>query len=327
VAQLSSAELNNLPDSAFAYIEPGGTKDGEGKTAPRSLRHFAIHDEAHVRNALSRAPQSPFGKKAMPKILAAAKRFKIQVQADDAQRSDELQAWPEFITRSYSLADVELQSGKVTCERCGKDATGHMVDAYVVVFGQQAEIHDELGHYREDIHRNAFNLAISRWQGSPPPGPVSVFYNHGMTLYGTPSEMGSQTLGHPAAIRADSKGVLTSTHYGRTPFAEGVKQDLVDGNLGGHSFTGRIVRSDPPKVPRIRRGDELPRVTRLEMGLKEYGPTPMPAYANTGVVASRADLQVDEGDQPARRALTQADIARRARMAQMTRWDLAHRDE
>src|SRR5690242_2043072 len=77
MAELSAAEQNNLPDSAFAYIEPGGKKDASGKTIPRSLRHFPIHDAAHVRNALSRAPQSPFGNKAMPKIKAAAAKFGI----------------------------------------------------------------------------------------------------------------------------------------------------------------------------------------------------------------------------------------------------------
>jgi hypothetical protein len=78
-AERSTKEINDLPDSDFAYIEPGGSKDDEGKTIPRSLRHFPIMDAAHVRNALSRAPQSPFGEKAMPKIRAAAKKFDIDV--------------------------------------------------------------------------------------------------------------------------------------------------------------------------------------------------------------------------------------------------------
>jgi HK97 family phage prohead protease len=78
-AAMPSAAINDLPDSAFAYIEPGGTKDADGKTTPRSLRHFPVHDEAHARNALSRAPQSPFGKQAMPKILAACRKFGITV--------------------------------------------------------------------------------------------------------------------------------------------------------------------------------------------------------------------------------------------------------
>src|SRR5262249_49634863 len=59
-AQLSAQSINDLPDSDFAYIEPGGSKDSSGRTVPRSLRHFPVHDAAHVRNALARAPQSPF---------------------------------------------------------------------------------------------------------------------------------------------------------------------------------------------------------------------------------------------------------------------------
>src|SRR5947208_17122269 len=87
MAELSSADINNLPDSDFAYIEDGGSKDSEGKTVPRSLRHFPIHDAAHVRNALARAPQSPFGAKAMPKIKAAAKKFNIEVAEEQEQKA------------------------------------------------------------------------------------------------------------------------------------------------------------------------------------------------------------------------------------------------
>lgn len=81
-AEASTRSMNDRPDSDFAYVESGGKKDDEGKTVPRSLRHFPIYDAAHVRNALSRAPQSPFGDKAMPKIRAAAKRFGIDVAKD-----------------------------------------------------------------------------------------------------------------------------------------------------------------------------------------------------------------------------------------------------
>ncbi len=81
-AEASTQSMNDRPDSDFAYVEPGGKKDESGKTVPRSLRHFPIYDAAHVRNALSRAPQSPFGDKAMPKIRAAAKKFDIDVSKE-----------------------------------------------------------------------------------------------------------------------------------------------------------------------------------------------------------------------------------------------------
>jgi hypothetical protein len=77
-AALSGTARDDLPDSDFAYIEPGGTKDSSGKTQPRSKRHFPIPDAAHVRNALARIEQgAEFGEQAEDKVNAAAKRLGI----------------------------------------------------------------------------------------------------------------------------------------------------------------------------------------------------------------------------------------------------------
>ena len=63
-AAWSRAFVNDLPDSAFLYVEPGGKKDESGRTVPRNLRHFPVRgadgklDLPHLRNALSRIPQS-----------------------------------------------------------------------------------------------------------------------------------------------------------------------------------------------------------------------------------------------------------------------------
>lgn len=60
----NTAYINDLPDSAFLYIAPGGEKDGEGKTTPRDLRKFPYKDSdgkidlPHLRNAIARIPQS-----------------------------------------------------------------------------------------------------------------------------------------------------------------------------------------------------------------------------------------------------------------------------
>jgi len=75
-AQWSAAFINDLPDSSFLYIEAGGEKDGDGRTTPRSLRHFPVKgpdgavDLPHVRNALARIPQS----KLPADVQAAAER-------------------------------------------------------------------------------------------------------------------------------------------------------------------------------------------------------------------------------------------------------------
>lgn len=80
--KMTRKSINDLPDSDFAYIENGGKKDDGGKTVPRSLRHFPIHDAAHVRNALARLPQSKLSSSqkatALRKIRSAAKKFGIK---------------------------------------------------------------------------------------------------------------------------------------------------------------------------------------------------------------------------------------------------------
>lgn len=59
----STKYQNDLPDSAFLYVAPGGRKDSEGKTVPRSLRHLPYKnmqgnvDCSHLRNALARMNQ------------------------------------------------------------------------------------------------------------------------------------------------------------------------------------------------------------------------------------------------------------------------------
>lgn len=81
-AEWDAKYINDLPDSAFAVIEPGGTKDADGKTAPRSKRHLPFKgsdgkvDLPHLRNALARLPQSKLADdlkaKAKTKLEAAA---------------------------------------------------------------------------------------------------------------------------------------------------------------------------------------------------------------------------------------------------------------
>lgn len=77
----SAAYINTLPDSSFLYIEPGGEKDEEGKTKPRSLRHFPVKnadgsvDEPHLSNALARIPQSNLPQAVKDRCKAAAQKL------------------------------------------------------------------------------------------------------------------------------------------------------------------------------------------------------------------------------------------------------------
>jgi len=277
---MTSASINDLPDSDFAYIEPGGSKDSSGKTVPRSLRHFPVHDAAHVRNALARAPQSPFGEKAMPKIRAAAKKFGIEVSDDSSSSSSRSAA---AYVRAFALDDISIRAGD-----------GRTVDAYATVFDQPAEIHDHDGHYEEVNDRAMYNKAVS--DAAPAGGRLSwrvgVFYNHGMTLYQTPSDMYSMPCGTPEDIRPDGRGLFTRTRYAKGQLGDLIIDGIREGLLTAYSVSGRYLRSNP-MVPRggFRRAanGSLPTVRRLEATLREYGPTPFPAYSGAEILGVRAE--------------------------------------
>lgn len=75
MATRSQKERDDLPDSAFAYIDKNGG------------RHLPIHDEDHARNAIARYPQTNFESKAAQersrkRILEAAEKFGIDVSED-----------------------------------------------------------------------------------------------------------------------------------------------------------------------------------------------------------------------------------------------------
>jgi HK97 family phage prohead protease len=160
MAVLDSAARDNLPDSAFGYIEPGGKKVN-GKTVPGKLRHFPLHDAAHVRNALARAAQGArFGKEAMPSILAAAKKHGIQ---HDEASSGTGRSFDSLYPEVRFLADVpEIRS-------IGDGQPQH-ITGYAAAFGKLSR---RLGGFVERVMPTAFEEA--RNAGYP---DVVCRYNH-----------------------------------------------------------------------------------------------------------------------------------------------------
>ena len=187
--------------------------------------------------------------------------------------------------RTYELEDIHI------VRAAQGDATGRLVEAYATAFNSPAEIHDFEGHYVEEIDPSAFNKVLADIGRSRSGfGKVKVMYNHGMTIMGTPSERGSMPIGRAMEIRPETRGLLTLTRYSETPFADEVLENIRNGAITAQSFTGRIVRSDP----QLRRGDkhyprngQLPKVRRMELGLKEFGPTPFEAYSGAEIVGVR----------------------------------------
>lgn len=161
-AKWTVAYVNDLPDSAFLYIEPGGKKDKEGKTVPRSLRHLPVRDangkldEAHLRNAIARAPLIKLkdGSK-IPATLAK----KLQDKARKLLETLKGQKKGKAIGR-YSYIDVrELVEAAFNTQMCPEGYVAYAEDTYegVVIFRCRPESDDGGG----TVYYNAVSYTIS----------------------------------------------------------------------------------------------------------------------------------------------------------------------
>jgi HK97 family phage prohead protease len=210
---MTSASINDLPDAAFAYIEPGGTKDSAGKTTPRSLRHFPVHDPAHVRNALARASGSPFGDKAMAKIHSAAKKFGIHFGENSLAGDEEIRELR--ITSLYRDFTWPLEMRDL-----GSD--GKWIGGYATVF--MPRMSKNLGGFVERVSPQAFDDAkAGEWHD------VVCRFNHdpnfvlGTTAAGTlrlkPDRMGLDYQVLPPESRGDVRELVQRGDIRHSSFA------------------------------------------------------------------------------------------------------------
>jgi phage head maturation protease len=259
---------------------------------------YPIDTEAHAKaawsyiNVAKNAAQYPMNgvtlSEVKDRIMAACRKFGIDVAdgdtdsegSGDSGRAESLASY----VRSFPLEDVSVRTTR----------DGRIVDAYLAVFDTPAEIHDQDGHYEEELDPVVFNRAISdaRPQGSRTSWRVGVFYNHGLTIMGTPSDRHSMPVAVPLDIKTDAHGVRATDKYHRSQFCDEIVEGLESGAIPGYSFSGRFLRSNP-LIPRAgfrqRPGAPLPKVRRMESTLREYGPTPFPAYADAAVLGIRSD--------------------------------------
>jgi HK97 family phage prohead protease len=177
-----------------------------------------------------------------------------------------------LIERSVPLIDIE---------RAGTD--GRTVTAYAATFDDPYPVVDHEGDYDEEIDPAAFNRALGMGLSR-----ISVVFNHGMTLWGTPSERYSMPLGTPVEVRPDARGLVTVTRYNKTPLADEVLELIDSGSVRFQSFRGPVYQTKS----RTEGGRMIRR--RLALGLKEYGPAPFPANAGAEMVAIRSQLLVDQ---------------------------------
>ena len=231
----------------------------------------------------------------MKKIHAAAKKAGVEV-SDGSDNASRALISPGEYFRTYDLEDIRIVS------RAQGDGTGRLVEAYAAAFGQVARISDHQGRYDEENDPGAFNdriAELNRSRGGL--AQVKVMYNHALTIHGTPSERGSVAVAVPKEIRADSKGLLTRSLYLDTPFAEEILEGVRAGAYTAQSYTGAIIASSPELRPGEKhrpRGGKYPLVRRMKLGLREYGPTPFPAFSGAEIVGVRMSLPGSFEDDP-----------------------------
>lgn len=184
----------------------------------------------------------------------------------------------EPFARSFALDDIQILDR-------AKGGDGRTVEAYAAVFNVPKEIHDRNGDYMETIHPTAFNRTLS--QGA---ATRSLYlYNHGLSVVDGRSEpMYGVPLGSPIDVQADGRGLRTKARLNRSALADATLEAIKAGDVKGYSFRGNAYRSEPAKTPRARPGQALPKVTRMELSLSDFGPTPTPYYEEAEIFAVRS---------------------------------------
>ena len=114
------------------------------------------------------------------------------------------------ITRTVPLLDFEID----------RSGDGRTVTAYAATFDNPYEVNDAEGHYDEVLDPTSLNRTIANGALRS----AQVFFNHGLTLWGTPSDRYSAPVGVPIDIRADGRGLLTVTRYANTELGDEMLQ-------------------------------------------------------------------------------------------------------
>lgn len=121
MAVWTRAYINDLPDSAFLYIAPGGEKDDEGKTKPRSLRKFPYKDKngkvdlPHLRNAIARIPQSNLSADLKDSLQAKARKIlaaNTEKRASEGTMKEKIAA----LLKSADAPDIDVENVRKQAE-------------------------------------------------------------------------------------------------------------------------------------------------------------------------------------------------------------------
>lgn len=213
-AQWTAAYMDDLPDSSFLYIEDGGSKDSDGKTTPRSLRHFPYKDAdgkvdlPHLRNALSRIPQSNLPAEVKAKLTKKAERLLAEnsdADADESGGTDTDNDQGRSLELRYAVAPIT--NVEVRDTEGNGDGTWTM-SGYAAVFDQPTTLYDgRFTKLTEDIDPAAFDEVLRSQGIRSPQGVVHFNFGHDMNRAVAATDVPP---GQPGwlDLRADERGLF-----------------------------------------------------------------------------------------------------------------------
>jgi class 3 adenylate cyclase len=145
VARLTSRERAKLPDRAFAYVDASGQ------------RRLPIHDEAHVRNALSRFSQVRFETDterdvARLRLLEAAKRHGIMPVGFVTQQLRAQRLGPTLPTGTVTFLLTDIEGSTSLLRRFGAGYAGLLRDVRRLV---DESVTNAAGH-KVDAHGDEY---------------------------------------------------------------------------------------------------------------------------------------------------------------------------
>src|SRR6266568_5781867 len=232
MAKYSAEDLRRLGAKGHAFKNPDGSysypiddADDLDKAIHAVGRGGASHD-AIRRYIIRRA-----------KALGLASKIPDNWGGDGSMRAQQFDARTLF-TRCVLLDDIRIRSA-------GQGGDGRTVEAYAAVFNTPSEVQDQDGHYQERNAPTAFAKTLAE-KGQHFP----VFYSHGRSIDGFPSDLFSLPLGRTTSIVADGKGLLTVSQYNRGELADQVLESIRNGDITGMSYSGLYVKSTPSRPPR-----------------------------------------------------------------------------
>jgi HK97 family phage prohead protease len=286
MAEWDAAYINDLPDSAFLLVEPGGHKDREGKTVPRTLRHFPVYnaagnlDSAHLRNALGRIPQAD--------SLSASQRETATSKAVSLARAhpsiggpsgtyagsagsarsglvapDEEPLPAHIEVRAFEISDLDIRS----------DGAGRTLIGRAVPYGKVAE----LGRGRRE--RMAYG-AFSRQVTSGQSHRVNIYQSHRRRM------AGDFPIGATTHLEERADGL-----WGAWRLINSAEADTAIEVVNGRLVTGLSVGFSSPEGGTVKLRDGTEEVRRAH--LDHVCLTDVPVYEDAQVMEVRQRQQTE----------------------------------